>query len=70
MSLSSWTLPLAVCGAKASPLRQVQIAGKVNESQLLDTPFVLKRRGGNTSQWIILFCMFSKKKTSIDWSAQ
>ena len=38
MILISWTLPLAVCAATASPLRQAQIAGKLNDSHLLDTP--------------------------------
>ena len=38
MSVSSWTLPLAVCAAMASPLRLARIARKVPELQLRDTP--------------------------------
>ena len=38
MIFISWTLPVAVCAARASPLTQAQIAGKVNDSHLLDTP--------------------------------
>ena len=46
MILISWTLPLAVCAAKAFPLRQAQIARKIDDSHLLESPARCVRRQG------------------------
>ena len=38
MMFISWTLPFAVCAAMTSPLMQAQIARKIKDFHILDTP--------------------------------